>query len=441
MTDFLNRLMEVDPEKIAYICGDDKVSYGELLAESKKIAAALRDSKKPVAVKGHKEPYMLSSFVACLMAGRAYIPCDISMPDSRIAYITEKADAESITDLQPHVSEKEFAEFSGNEDDTAYIVFTSGSSGEPKGVPISRRNLRTFIEWITSSDVLKECAGKTVLNQARFSFDLSVADIYFSLSTGSTLVALSEQDQAEPERLMTAMQKADPTLAVMTPTFAKYCLQMPEFRKDNMPSLSCIFFCGEILEPKTVKGLYERFPGIHVINAYGPTEATCAVCAAEISEEMLCDEFLPCGVVEKADCAVTVKDGEIMLCGSSVFRGYLGGDKLCEAYATGDRGEIRNGLLYCFGRKYGYIKYKGHRIELDEIKNIILRIDGVEQCSVKTIESGNRIMGISAQVVSSVLTADDVKRKAAEFLPPYMIPKTVKIKETVSFNANGKQDF
>ena len=130
-----------------------------------------------------------------------------------------------------------------------------------------------------------------------------------------------------------------------------------------------------------------------------------------------------------------------MLCGSSVFRGYLGGDKLCEAYATGDRGEIRNGLLYCFGRKYGYIKYKGHRIELDEIKNIILRIDGVEQCSVKTIESGNRIMGISAQVVSSVLTADDVKRKAAEFLPPYMIPKTVKIKETVSFNANGKQDF
>lgn len=441
MVDFLNKLSSVAPEKIAYICGVESISYGELIDKARRMAFSLGGAASPVAVKGHKQPYMITAFIACLMAGRAYIPCDISMPESRIASAVAQAKAEAMIDSDTQIGKDEISSFLGGENDIAYIIFTSGSSGEPKGVPISRRNLRTFIKWVNSLDALKNCAGKTVLNQARFSFDLSVADIYFSLSTGSTLFALTADEQADPDRLIKAMMKADPAAAVITPTFAKYCLCIPEFTKENLPSLECIFFCGELLEPKTAKALFERFPGIRLINAYGPTEATCAVCATEITADMLGESFLPCGNVNEASCLVTSKDGEIFLEGDSVFNGYLGKPPVTPPYSTGDKGEIKNSVLYCYGRKYGYIKYKGHRIELDEIKQALSAIEGVEQCSVKTITSGSAILGISAQIVTKTLTADEIKLRLAETLPAYMIPKTVKIKDTVSFNANGKQDF
>lgn len=441
MVDFLNRLSLVSPQKTAYICGNENISYGELISNARKMAFSLSGGSSPVAVKGHKQPYMLCAFIACLMAGRAYIPCDISMPDSRISSAVKQSRAETIIDSATAVGEDELDRFCGKEDDVAYIIFTSGSSGEPKGVSISRRNLTAFIDWINSLEALKNCAGKTILNQARFSFDLSVADIYFSLSTGSTLFALTAEEQADPGKLINAIIKADPAAAVITPTFAKYCLCIPEFTRENLPSLACIFFCGELLETRTAKALFERFPGIRLINAYGPTEATCAVCASEITADMLCESFLPCGKVDSASCAVSIRNGEIFLEGRSVFKGYLGKPPVNPPYATGDKGEIKNGVLYCFGRKYGYIKYKGHRIELDEIKQALSAIDGIEQCSVKTITNGSSILGISAQVVTTSLTADEIKCRLAETLPAYMIPKTVKIKDAVSFNANGKQDF
>ena len=97
-------------------------------------------------------------------------------------------------------------------------------------------------------------------------------------------------------------------------------------------------------------------------------------------------------------------------------------------------------MLYCLGRKYGYIKYKGHRIELEEIRRTISAIENVEQCSVYTI-GDKTVLGIAACVTANNLTEHEIKEKLRSVLPYYMIPKTIKIKNEISFNGNGKQNF
>lgn len=443
MIDILSNAFLFDSNKTAYICGDNKITFNELWNLAQRYAYTLRGSRKPVLVKGGKEIYMPAAFLACIMASRPYIPCDASLPEARIKSIIESSGADTIIDASTVPSDEILTVFENNDSDIAYIIFTSGSTGEPKGVPISRGNLKAFItRLLLKTDSLNICKGGTVLNQAKFSFDLSVADLYFSLCTGSTLYALTSCEQKEPQLMINSLIKSEATLAVMTPTFAKYCLCLPEFNKENIRNIKTIFFCGEILEPKTVRKLFDRFPDIRIINAYGPTEATCAVCCSEITKEMFDWNILPVGKTGNSTCEISVDNDEIVLCGESVFSGYLGKNKITLPYRTGDRGKIENGYIYCLGRKHGYIKYKGHRIEPDEIRSALNSIDGIEQCSVNVIKNSSEIVtGITATVVSSSLNENDIKNILKHTLPDYMIPKTVIVKNKVGFNENGKQNI
>ena len=443
MIDLLKKSFEENAEKIALRSDSGQITFRELWSLSKRYAHALEGSEKPVIVRGGKQIYMIAGFIACLMTSRAYIPCDENIPPMRLEYLRSVSGADTVIDASFVPSDDEYEAFENDDSKTAYIIFTSGSTGKPKGVPVSRKNLKTFItELLLKLAPLYEQRGKPVINQARFSFDLSVADIYFSLCTGSTLFLIDEATKANPEKLIEAFGKSSAGIAVMTPTFAKYCLCMPEFGKELMPELGCIFFCGETLEPRTAKKLFERFDGIKIINAYGPTEATCAVCGIEITPEMCECGILPVGVTDLTSCGVFVEGGEIMLEGESVFGGYLGAEPLDGAYRTGDMGEIRDGYIYCLGRKHGYIKYKGHRIEPDEIKNAILGIDGVEQCEVTAVKNAaGAVTGINAKAVSFSLSESDVKAELCRMLPDYMIPKSIKILNGIALNDNGKQSL
>ena len=111
-------------------------------------------------------------------------------------------------------------------------------------------------------------------------------------------------------------------------------------------------------------------------------------------------------------------------------------------YTLDEGQDIRNGYIYCLGRKYGYIKYKGHRMETEEIRNVILSLDGVEQCEVSAVTNpSGTVTGITAKAVSFSLSESDIKAAVAEFLPDYMIPKSIKILDRISFNSNGKQSL
>ena len=238
-------------------------------------------------------------------------------------------------------------------------------------------------------------------------------------------------------------------MCVMTPTFMKMLLLNDEFNSNNYPSLKCIYFCGEVLEKKNVLKLFDRFPNINIINAYGPTEATSAVCSILITKDILDDEILPVGDVLKSATDIKVINNEIVLKGNSVFSGYLGNynggyykENGINVYKTGDYGYIKNNKLYCSGRKDNQIKYKGYRIELNDIKNNILKVDGIIDAEViAKYNQDNIVKNIKAFVVlDSKYDILYVKDELSKLLPSYMIPKTIKVLDKLPVNNNGKVD-
>lgn len=445
--------------KAAYICGEKRLTYAKLYEKAERIAAVLKaQGSGAVAVLGNKEPEMIISILACIMARRAYVPLEDNLPQARIAAAIRQAECtlvlknssacpdcgipcSSLAELE-HATKKPAD--GGAQNETAYIIFTSGSTGTPKGVPISYTNLGNFTRWICSDEVLSGFEHPVVLSPASFGFDLSVAGIYYALSAGGTIVTVSREEQKSFNGIFAALQKSSAEIAVLTPTFMKLCLLNADFNEENFPRLRCCWFCGERLEKALCEKLLRRFPSLKIINAYGPTEATCAVCSAMITAETLAaGEPLPVGDISSAACKIEIENGEIILSGTSVFGGYIGAaERTGGRFATGDLGEIRGGKLYCTGRADGRIKYKGYRIELGDIEANILAIDGVRACCAVAKRSKNGDTAYIKVFVSAEPTLGEETLRTAlkSALPEYMIPKVIEFLSQLPVNEHGKTD-
>ena len=410
-----------------------------------------------IALSGHKEIYMVASFLACLCSGMTYVPLDVSIPEERRKRIISQAQPAMIIDenIIPVMDEDGFEDISDvciHEEDVAYVIFTSGSTGEPKGVQITYGNLKSCTEWLTE---LCRVSGKTVLNQANYSFDLSVADIYLPLLTRSMHYVIDGDTQKDFPALFAELRRSRAGLAVMTPSFAEYLMTDSSFGRKLMPELEKILFCGEKLTEKTVSRLYERFGKIRIINCYGPTECTFAVTGAEVipGEEISIGDPKPgveIRIVGEDMKEVTGEEtGEIFIAGDSVGKGYLDGQggftDLCgvRAYLTGDLAYRKNGRIYYVGRKDRQIKLRGYRIEPAEIERVIDSHEAVERSAVVAAkDSEGKTERIIAYVILSGdrdVTSSDLRRYAGRYLPGYMVP-TVKIVKEIPLDGNGKTD-
>lgn len=457
MKNLLKQATILYPDNIAYKCGDESITYAELWDTASRAADCLkRQGTEPVILLGKFEPFMVVYMAVCLIAGRAYVPLDPSLPQIRLTNIIKNSGASLIvgyenanlhTDI-PMCQPTEIEKFRSlprrsSPNEIAYIIFTSGTTGEPKGVPISNKNLLNFTRWVCRLEPLSSYNNIAVLNSVSFSFDLSVASIYYALTCGHTLVSLPSPDISI---ITDVFSKNEIAVCAVTPTFIRLCMTDPDFDEAHCPALRCVYFCGETLEAKTVRRLWERFPKLEIINAYGPTEATSAVSAAGIDKAMLDDAYLPVGCVGNFATEIETEDGEIVLYGDSVFSGYLNGESGGfsvrngqNRYLTGDLGEIRNGYLYCHGRSDSQIKYKGYRIELADIEANILRMDGVRECAVTVSKTADgTVRYIVAHVVGENL--ENLRTRLEEFLPSHMIPKVIRILDSLPTNENGKTD-
>lgn len=428
-----------------YQIDDNQIYYKDILQKAKNLSNYLNTS--PVVIYGHKEIDMIISIVSCIMSKTTYVPIDISIPKDRIKKIIEDVNAKliivnnneklkinAIKKIQEIQALKDTMTYNNNNSEYAYIIYTSGTTGNPKGIPITRKNLNNFINWI-SNIVLKDYKGCNVLNQANFNFDLSVVDIYFSLFNNCNLYAYSNYDFNISDFIL----KNNINLAIMTPTFVKLCLLEEKFNEKNIPNLKCIYFCGEFLDKNVVKKLWEKFPNLKIINAYGPTEATSAVSTVNVTKDMLNYEVLPIGEKNTNATTIEIIDDEIVLSGNSVFPGYLNDKKISKFY-TNDLGYYYKNYLFIKGRKDNQIKYKGYRIELYDIENNILNIDGVKEAVVVPIRNFNEVKMLKAYVVSDKLKEEDIKKILKEKIPSYMIPKKIIIIEKIPINNNGKYD-
>ncbi|MHA3773015.1 D-alanine--poly(phosphoribitol) ligase subunit DltA [Verrucomicrobiota bacterium sgz303538] len=467
------------PERIAHQSGDRALTYVELVARSNALAAVLQqklgENRAPVAVHGHKEPEMLIAFLAAVKSGRPYVPIDSSIPSQRVERIIANAGAALV--LTP----KEVAELSSEavagietaslrrveESDPFYILFTSGSTGEPKGVVITLANLTAFLDWLTSEHHFTE-AGEVFLNQAPFSFDLSVMDLYGSLTTGGTLFSLTKEQVANLKLLYEALASSGVTTWVSTPSFAQMCMIERSFGEGMLPALRRFLFCGETLAPETASQLLVRFPQAEVWNTYGPTEATVATTSIRIDRDVIAGYSpLPVGrsmpgteVFIRGEDGQRVSDGErgeIIIAGPNVSPGYLGRADLTEkafynrdgvrAYRTGDWGRERNGFIFFEGRMDGQIKLNGYRIELGDLEANLRALPEIADAVVLPVMKSDRIDSLAAFVVlsgersgSDFEVSAKLKTRLGERLPAYMIPRKFKFLDAFPMTSNGKAD-
>jgi D-alanine--poly(phosphoribitol) ligase subunit 1 len=465
--DEIKKQLYNNPNKIAYCCGHESITYHELLTKAFGLANyLLKKGRGPVAIYGQKQAGMLISILGCLFSKRAYVPIDSALPNKRVKYLVDYADVQLMIALDAceiddiEIMHYEFISkikpcnnpphlpFDLNQ--IAYIIFTSGSTGDAKCVPISFANLSNFIKWIRKLPALNEISD-VVMNQASFSFDLSVADMFFSLTTGRQLFALALDVTKNVAAAFEEILKSNASLLVCTPTFIRVLLSISSFSAAYMPKLQCVFFCGEVLQPQTVKKLFLKFPQIKIINAYGPTEATCAVSSVLIDKGMLNCESLPIGELDTAAVDISIEKskvyphetyGEIVLKGKSVFCGYLKEEKNNGCYKTGDIGYIDGNRLYFLQRKDRQLKYKGYRIHPAEIERALLSVEGIEAAIVIPQLRNEQVVRLVAFLeLATTKNAKQIKTMLSELVPAYMLPTVIVFLYKLPLNANQKTDY
>ena len=479
-------------EQIAMINGDASISYKELWHESNLLANYIKQTCEgdltPIIVYGHKSPKMLVAFLACAKSGHAYVPVDITVPRSRVEAIIDSVKPKIIltteefaqygeymalnvlvddyvTGVTEEVSEEDYVKG----DAVYYIIFTSGSTGVPKGVQITYDALNHFTEWALTLGS-KDKSQKRFINQAPFSFDLSVMDLYMSLASGSSLVTLEKAIQADYKKLFARLKDSKANVWVSTPSFADLCMADRTFCQELMPNMELFLFCGETLTNKTVQGLQERFPNAEIYNTYGPTESTVAVTEVLVTE-MVNKTFNPLPVGQ-AKPGTTIKimeemrelpdgeKGEIVIIGNTVSAGYFNNPKENQraffmynlngvptpAYRTGDKGYLRNGQLFYCGRIDLQIKLHGYRMEIEDVEKNLMKVDGVEKAVVIPVYEDGKVKHLKAfciyakPIESEFKTQKLIKQQMSEFVPDYMIPKKIRFVDVIPMTANGKAD-
>jgi D-alanine--poly(phosphoribitol) ligase subunit 1 len=472
----IDRWGAVAPDRPAHVSEGRTLTYGELRAQSDALAAWLEgklgDQRGPVAVIGHKEPEMLVAFLGAVKSGRPYVPIDLSIPAQRAERIVLNAGA-SIT-LTPAAVREALAAPAASAnptrvsgEDPYYIIFTSGSTGEPKGVVITLNCLTTFVVWTLGEQKFPEL-NETFLNQAPFSFDLSVMDLYSSLASGGTLFSVTKEAIANPKLLYQAFANSGITTWVSTPSFAQMCLVEKSFGPAMLPHIRRFWFCGETLANETAAQLLERFPQAEVWNTYGPTEATVATTSIRVDRDVLARHSpLPVGYVmpgtriaimdEQRTTVAEGERGEIVIIGPNVSPGYLGRADLTEkaffatdgtrAYRTGDWGRTREGLIFFEGRMDGQIKLHGYRIEIGDIESHLRSLPQIADAVVLVAEKGGKPDSLAGFVVlrergagSDFEISLQFKKLLAERLPNYMVPRKFWFLDAFPMTANGKAD-
>ena len=465
----------VSPEATAHISDDRTLTYGELRRRSDALACYLTerlgDDRGPIVVLGHREPEMLIAFLGAVKSGRPYVPIDTALPQQRIDKILTTSRAALM--LTP----EDTVQFSAWEargvarcvqrDEPFYILFTSGSTGEPKGVVITLACLEHFIAWMLAEQRFVEL-GEIFLNQAPFSFDLSVMDLYCSLVTGGTLFSISRDLVANPKMLYRALASSGVTAWVSTPSFAQMCLVEEKFGETMLPCVRRFLFCGETLAPQTAARLLERFPEAEVWNTYGPTEATVATTSVRMDRTIL-ERYSPLPVgraMPGTDVFIVNEDrevlpanerGEIIIAGPNVSPGYLSRPDLTasaffqhggqRAYRTGDLGRFRDNLLFFEGRIDEQIKLYGYRIELGDVEANLRALALIRDAVVIPVIKDSAVQSLAAFVVlnardkaSHFELANMLRKQLGERLPAYMLPRKFVFLDAFPMTANGKAD-
>ena len=473
--------------------------YRELNSLSNQIARFLINKKikrnQVVAILNNKSVTAYANMLACLKAGLIYTNLDFSSPWERIKKILSTCQPVLILDdgTQSEVSEqikknssvevlnilsKEFEgaisvldrsdldetrSITGS--DPAYIMFTSGSTGFPKGAVMSHSNVMNFIQWGQSTFRIQP--EDIFTNANPIYFDNSVFDFYTSLFSGAALVPISSEVAKDPKSLVKAVNDSGCTVWFSVPSLLVYLLATKALSVADFKCVKRVIFGGEGFPKTKLKQLYELFSGrMDLYNVYGPTECTCICSSYLVSEKDFekMDELAPLGYLapnfsyeilplDPAD----KNTGELCLIGPNVGLGYYNDTERTNLsfiqnplreypermYKTGDVVERdETGQLHFKGRVDNQVKHMGYRIELEEIEAAFNSIPYVNEVGVVYEKISAELGQIKAYVSISVQgkTPAELMNEVKKILPPYMVPRAIEILGMLPKNKNGKVD-
>lgn len=448
-----------------------------------------------IAIGHDKRPHTYALMLAAIRLGVAYVNIDVASPITRTgrilqvsgpsllfydneaysASMTEVAAAQGCelllldASLLPAVSEDDLArqrQCSHLVDGStiAYIMFTSGSTGVPKGVAVTHQNVLHFIAWgrerfgITEQD--------NFANLSPMYFDNSVFDFYVALFCGASLSPIHRDLLTKPYELVPHVSAQACTIWFSVPSALMYLMAMKAFAPGALSGLRAIVFGGEGYPKVELKKLFDRFtPQASLVNVYGPTECTCICSAHTLSDADFAElSGLPTlgrlnpnfdhRILDDNECDAL--EGELCLIGPNVAAGYFNDlGRTAEAfhtlteprrfmkrmYRTGDLVKEVSGDLHFVGRKDNQIKHMGYRIELEEIEHALVKLPQVDQAAVFYQRTHAAYGKLVAYVACSGAVEDKSLLQAlAELLPDYMLPAKLTVLPELPKNANGKVD-
>jgi D-alanine--poly(phosphoribitol) ligase subunit 1 len=472
------------------------VTFAELDRLSDRVASFLREQGvrrgDRVCIRLDKCTLAYSIIVACLKTGAPYFVVDPANPAARASHIIgkcqpkvvfsagespleiehdavfviDRADQFRILESTPDSPFDPGYDVAGS--DPAYIMFTSGSTGFPKGATMSHANLLNFISWARTQFAVTPDDVFTNVNPLYF--DNSVFDMYGSLFNGAALVPFDAATIKDPWQVLQRIDATGCTIYFSVPSLLIYFQTLKILTPSVFTRVRTIIFGGEGYPKPKLKELYDCFhPRIQLVNVYGPTECTCICSAYDITaadfEDL--DGYPPLGamipnftyaILADGDRAAESDEiGELALGGPCVGLGYFNDEELtrkafvqnplnrffhARLYRTGDlvRFAAADGKVYFVGRKDSQIKHQGYRIELGEIEHALGRITGVDEaCVLHSTRGGiSQIMAIVAS--QSGLTAESLRSEVARLIPAYMVPGRIELMDRLPKNPNGKID-
>lgn len=467
-----------------FIIGSDKTVsqkevYGLHLKLKEQLLKLNIPKGHPVCIYGEKEALFPIVMITLISLDIPYIPIDAIMPTGRIEKIKAQTNSKLLINCSAKVCEVPFEiyldntlEIKNNEpvndffilhngsDPIRYILFTSGSTGVPKGVQITKNALNSFVGWyLTWPLITKE---SVLMNQAPFSFDVSLCDFIAAFGKGSSMVLNNYSVLKSGAGFLERLKQHKATTLVCTPSFVLIYLSIPEFNSEHYPDINQFVFMGEELPVNTVKKIKQKFPSAKVVNAFGPTEATVVTTYIDITDSVLAEhpKSLPIGYCRpNAEIVILNKDpetgiGEIGLIGANLSIGYFKDEEKTKlafvnengkrVYKTGDVGYIKNGLIYYLGRNDSQVKLNGYRIELEEISNVLLTHPHIKNATAVPLVNGN----VTKKIISFIIADEtafkniheELKAFLLNYLPAYMIPSEFILKKEFPLNSNYKTD-
>ena len=473
--------VERTPDSIALVFEDITMTYRELNHKANQLAYALSkrglQSQEIVGIMINRSIEMIIGILATLKLGCAYLPIDPNFPNQRIKFILNDSNSKFLLSQKDLIEKKGYVNdyidlfdksiYRGNttnlsilckESDLAYIIYTSGSSGNPKGVKLTHKGLSNFV--FSMKRLLEFDSEKTIVSITTISFDIFIFETLLPLTQGLKIIIANKDESKTPHLLSNLLIKHNVNIIQTTPSVMGFIL-------DNLNDHSCFKSITDIVIggekfPNLLLNKLRAMTSAKIYNGYGPSETTIYSTFKDLTNASKINIGVPIPntfiyiLDDNRNLVPIGVYGELYIGGDGVGKGYLNNNKLTSEkfiinpfnteeiiYKTGDIARwFPAGEIEYLGRKDFQIKIRGLRIELEEIENELLKIDGINNATVSVRQNNNTIDNYLCAYYTSEkeLSIQEIKNQLLDRLPDYMVPHFLYKIDNIPLTPNGKVD-